>query len=267
MECGSADDVYLLLKSSDFVSHDLEQWDVGCISSASTNKEEGGEGGKGGEEVPYHLILRKPLPNFSPANEFRCFVRSSRLLCLCQRDLNYYDFLAPLRPRIIHLITTFFEKELKHTFQGGEDFVFDVYVPLPRSERVWLIDVNPWAERTDPMLFSWMEVLGMRAPGEGVVGGGGMRGDAEEEEQGSEDSESDKEEDEEADDLPELRLVGRDDPEAYAFNTPQYSAHKLPKDVVDAGNEGEAGLREFLGTWREIERRQEREDADDGGGE
>lgn len=94
-----------------------------------------------------------------------------------------------------------------------------------------------------------------------------MRGDAEEEEQGSEDSESDKEEDEEADDLPELRLVGRDDPEAYAFNTPQYSAHKLPKDVVDAGNEGEAGLREFLGTWREIERRQEREDADDGGGE
>lgn len=140
--------------------------------------------------------------------------------------------------------------------------MFDVYLSLPRSERVWLIDVNPWAPRTDPGLWSWMEVLGMRAPGEGVVGGG-------EEEQrqqqqiASEDSDSGSEE--EVDDLPELRLVGRDDPEAYAFNTPQYSAHKLPKDVVDAGNEGEAGLREFLGTWREIERRQEREDDDDGG--
>jgi len=30
---------------------------------------------------------------------------------------------------------------------------------------------------------------------------------------------------------PELRLVKRDDPEAYSFNTPQYSAHKLPKEV------------------------------------
>jgi len=30
---------------------------------------------------------------------------------------------------------------------------------------------------------------------------------------------------------PELRLVKKDDPEAYSFNTPQYSAHKLPKEV------------------------------------
>ena len=30
---------------------------------------------------------------------------------------------------------------------------------------------------------------------------------------------------------PELRLVKKDDPEAYNFNTPQYSAHKLPKEV------------------------------------
>ena len=59
---------------------------------------------------------------------------------------------------------------------------------------------------------------------------------------------------------PEFRLVNRDDPEAYSFNTPQYSAHKLPKDVVDAGADGEAGLREFMGTWREIVARQEREE-------
>ena len=254
MECGNTDDVYLLLKSSDFVSHDLEQWDVGCADD-SPNRKAGNDGlqHEEGEEVPWHLILRKPLQNFSPACEFRCFVRRHQLLCISQRDLNYYAFLAPLKPRIIHLITIFFEKELKNTFDGAEDFVFDVYVPVPRSERVWLIDVNPWAPRTDPILFSWMEVLGMRAPGE--------EEEQRQQQEGSDDSESE----EEVDDLPELRLVGRDDPEAYAFNTPQYSAHKLPKDVVDAGKEGEAGLREFLGTWREIERRQEREDADGGG--
>ena len=65
---------------------------------------------------------------------------------------------------------------------------------------------------------------------------------------------------------PEFRLVNRDDPEAYSFNTPQYSAHKLPRDVVDASADGEAGLREFLGTWREIVARQEREEREDDDG-
>ena len=63
---------------------------------------------------------------------------------------------------------------------------------------------------------------------------------------------------------PEFRLVNRDDPEAYAFNTPRYSAHKMPKDVVDASGGGEAGLREFMGRWREIMREQERDDGADG---
>ena len=64
---------------------------------------------------------------------------------------------------------------------------------------------------------------------------------------------------------PEFRLVRRDDPEAYTFNTPQYSAHKLPKDVVDASlnasadGEGGAGLREFMTQWRDIVARQEGE--------
>ena len=65
----------------------------------------------------------------------------------------------------------------------------------------------------------------------------------------------------------EFRLINRDDPEAYNFNTPQYSAHKLPRDVVDASADGEAGLREFMGTWREIVARQEREEREEGGDE
>lgn len=69
---------------------------------------------------------------------------------------------------------------------------------------------------------------------------------------------------------PEFRLVKRDDPEAYSFATPQYSAHKMPKDVVDAAGgeaDGEAGLREFMGRWREIVRGQERERAGEEDGE
>ena len=51
---------------------------------------------------------------------------------------------------------------------------------------------------------------------------------------------------------PEFRLVRRDDPEAYSFNTPKYSAHKLPKDVVDASLEGPGPMREFADRWKEM---------------
>lgn len=74
-----------------------------------------------------------------------------------------------------------------------------------------------------------------------------------------EEGQDDVEEEEEEVFTPEFRLVGRNDPEAYSFNTPQYGAHKMPKDVVDASGDGEAGLREFMGRWREIVREQEEE--------
>jgi len=52
--------------------------------------------------------------------------------------------------------------------------------------------------------------------------------------------------------VPEFRLIKRDDPEAYSFNTPQYSAHKLPADVVEASQSGPGPLREFAEQWKEV---------------
>lgn len=287
MDCRSANDVYLLLKSSDFVVHDLEQVFEGVVDDDEEEEDEGEseedeedeeeEGQETRDEatdpsalhhnhhrtqhqqahapIPYHLILRKSIPALNPALEFRCFVRARSLLCLCQRDLNHYPFLPALVPHLRTLIQDFFTKNLQDSFPDP-NFAFDVYVPGPRHERCWLIDVNPWAERTDPLLFSWREILerpwgGVRRD-EGEDGGGnGAEAEAEE---GNGDGEEEEDE-EEAIPIPEFRLVNRDDPEAYAFNTPQYSAHKLPKEVVEAGGVGEGGIREFLGRWRELERR------------
>lgn len=95
------------------------------------------------------------------------------------------------------------------------------------------------------------------AHADGTVNGGAGDGDS-----------TDEGSDEEDIFTPEFRLVGRNDPEAYSFNTPLYSAHKMPKDVVDASGDGEAGLREFMGRWREIVREQEegeRSEQGDGG--
>src|SRR5712664_1515466 len=122
------------------------------------------------------------------------------------------------------------------------NFVFDVYIPPPH-ERVWLIDINPWAMKTDPLIFSWKEVLGMKEPTrttddgieEGVVRLSLNSPDS------PESTDQVNAEPLSRDDpdpsLPEFRLVARDDPEAYGFTTPQYSAHKLPREVVDAASD------------------------------
>ncbi|KAL8796061.1 MAG: hypothetical protein Q9195_001637 [Heterodermia aff. obscurata] len=245
MECRTANDVYLLLKSSDFITHDLEQAYDGCEADADVTTTT--------EQIPFHLVLRQTIPALVTSLEFRCFVRGRELLGICQRDLNHYAFLPGLVPRLRGCIEGFFEDNLRESFPD-DSFVFDVYVPPPH-DRTWLIDINPWAPRTDPLLFSWLEVLQMR----GSISEDGMMldGSPENDEEGVGDQ-GDKSE--EVGFTPEFRLVNRDDPEAYSFNTPQYSAHKLPKDVVDASGDGEAGLRDFMGQWRDILRKQEADD-------
>lgn len=269
MECQVPNDIYLLLKGSDFITHDLDHAFDDCEDQSHSESQ--GEvqvesedryevqnamsvtdcsfeftsrnlssSGLRAETFPYCLVLRKTIPAMITSLEFRCFVNARHLLCLCQRELNYYEFLTPLVPKLLPLIQTFFDKNLRDTFPD-EDFVFDIYIPPPHV-RVWLIDINPWAPRTDPLLFSWLEVFEMAEDVKQLTNP----------ESESEDDDENQSSEAEYAGSPEFRLVGRNDPEALNFNTAQYSAHKLPKDVVDAGIEGEAGIRDFMVRWREI---------------
>ena len=86
------------------------------------------------------------------------------------------------------------------------------------------------------------------------------QGDKSDEQSGDDDSDSESTVDEEFW-RPEFRLVRKNDPEAYSFSTPQYSAHKMPKDVVDASASGD-GLREFARDWKDILEKRQREDAE-----
>ena len=276
MICRTPNEIYLLLKSSDFITHDLEHAFDDTVDSHSSNLTT--------DSIPYHLVLRKAIPGWNPSIEFRCFVRRRRLLCICQRDLNHFNFLFDMSGQLRSRIQEFFDVRLRDTFPD-ENFVFDVYVPQPYN-RVWLVDVNPWAPRTDPLLFSWMEILTMPDPPEiedvepdfvrlslnGIperVRDGlleRMRQAAKDDEEKENDDDSNPAEEEDSSDaeeeiwLPELRLVRKTDPEAFSFNSPQYSAHKLPKDVVDASQSGE-GLREFARDWENILAKRQREDA------
>jgi hypothetical protein len=275
MDCRTPNDIYLLLKSSDFITHDLEH------AFDDTVDGEGAEAELTNATIPYHLVLRKAF-EMNPSVEFRCFVRNRKLIGITQRDLNHFDFLFDLQERLQSKIQEFFDVRLRDTFPD-DNFVFDVYVPTP-YERVWLVDVNPWAPRTDPLLFSWLELLTMDEPPEqpqeetvripirlSAAADGGeangepqtatiAQGDKLNGDNGDDSSDSESDVDEEFW-RPEFRLVRKNDPEAYSFSTPQYSAHKMPKDVVDASASGD-GLREFARDWKDILEKRQREDAE-----
>jgi hypothetical protein len=252
MECATPNDIYLLLKSSDFITHDLEHAFDDCAEDEEITK----------ENIQYVLVLRKWF-KVNPSCEFRCFVRERKVVGICQRDLNHFDFLFPLRDRLLKVVLTYFEKTLKDTFPD-RDFVFDVYIPEP-YDKVRLMDINPWAPRTDPLLFSWLELLTLQLPAPLL---GVPESDNSVIPTSSSDEDTQDEEEIEVVWKPEFRLVRKDDPEAYSFSTPQYSAHKLPKDVVDASLSGESGMKDFADQWRrmmdgEVEMQRHEDEEDD----
>lgn len=285
IKCTCPNDIYLLLKSSNFITYDLEHAFDDCTSTPSSQS---------GAAAPHFkpvLVLRSYF-NPHTAMEFRCFVKHRNLVGISQRDLNYYEFLEPLKEHIVAKISQLFNSKMRYTFPDGS-FVFDVYIPEGEDEplsRARLIDINAWAPHTDSLLFGWTELLEMEVPGPILGVSGGVCGsDAEEDalvsetirlsivqpcsssssnsqvptqtidlnnisaENGGTDSGSDSgDSDDEEDFVPELRLIEKTDPAAYNFSSPQYSAHKLPRDVVDAGTAGGGGMRDFMAKWREM---------------
>ncbi|ORX52791.1 D123-domain-containing protein [Hesseltinella vesiculosa] len=142
LKCTSPFDVYLLLKSSDFVNHDLNHAFDDCADSPT-------------DPVTYTLVLRK-WHDLQPSLEFRCFVKQKELIGITQRDMTYYEFLNGIKDELEDKIHAFFEDHIRDGVTM-ENYVFDVYVQQNR-QRVWLVDFNPFAPSTDSYLFDWEEL-------------------------------------------------------------------------------------------------------------
>jgi len=246
LKCTSPNDIYLLLKSSSFVSHDLVHAFDGCTDAPPSR--------------PFRpvLVLR---PFFTPhvALEFRCFVKHRSLIAVSQRDLNYYAFLGGLKDVLSKKIAAFFETTLRFTFPDAS-FTFDVYLPESHFAddglgKVRLIDINPWASRTDSLLFAWQELLDWEVA-KPLYGSASTN--EENLDYSTEDSLASGTDDDDAGAESrssrglEFRIIEKDDPAAFNFSSPQYSAHKLPKEVVDASLAGEGGIMEFARQWRDM---------------
>jgi len=145
MKCSSLSQLYLLLKSSDFVAHDLTMPFSGCEDIDQADS----------VTVSYSLVIRKWV-EVNPGTEFRCWVSGGELVAVCQRDTsNYYPYLAREEESIKQDIQSFFHEHIKHKFKL-DNFVMDV--TRPRKDKIILVDFNPWGDTTDSLLFTWEEL-------------------------------------------------------------------------------------------------------------
>jgi hypothetical protein len=99
LKCTSPADVFLLLKSSDFVAHDLGN---PYQMSRDEGPPEHPSDGRPADEL--HLVLRKWI-EVEPSMEFRCFVKDRELVGISQRDtFNFYPFLGSMKSELNVLI-------------------------------------------------------------------------------------------------------------------------------------------------------------------
>ncbi|KAL9190605.1 hypothetical protein ACHAXT_000311 [Thalassiosira profunda] len=223
LKCTKPGDVYLLLKSSDFVGFDLEKaWEDLAAEDLDAEEQEppSGGGGTPPEDFAHELVLRKWC-NLHPSMEFRCFVHEHELVAVSQRHPSkFYAHLQPPEDGSVHpsvsIIHSFFHTYIRKRFADGNvpRYVVDLYVDS--QERAWLVDFNVWAGRTDGLLFEWGELIAL---GEAVRNHERAEDDA----------------DEGSTPMPEMRVVTKD---MKSMTYDPLSSYRGPTDAMDLMNGG-----------------------------
>ncbi|OBA24177.1 D123-domain-containing protein [Metschnikowia bicuspidata var. bicuspidata NRRL YB-4993] len=147
LQCTSNADIYLLLNASDHIAHDLD----GHIYDDCEDKD-------GGPRIKPEIVLKKWSRDWNPALEFRIFVKNRRILGVSQRDMNHYQFLQELHPKLVDLLERFQTQVIRKSAFPLKDYIMDVYVPAPH-EKISIVDINPFARKWDSLLFTWHELL------------------------------------------------------------------------------------------------------------
>lgn len=148
----TSDDIYLLLKSSNYIMHDL----LYPYDEVKDSREKG--------DVSHDLILREWIENFNPSLEFRVFVMKGKIIGISQRDIRTeYIYLHDIKDEVRSTIDDFFEEAFtKNYFEGKsideQNLVLDLYVDI-KTHYLKVIDINPFARSTEPLLFTWNELL------------------------------------------------------------------------------------------------------------
>ena len=246
LKCISPADVYLLLKSSDFISHDLNPEIVfdGCHLDGSSLP-------------PYdlELVLRKWYP-VDRSRELRCFVRENLLIgkdgsnpivppkkttniyiAISQRDPNFYEFWNEpnTQAKVSSAIQDFWRTNILPKWTSSADCkkssdifflgytnqvgfpsdIFDFLLTRDLSKG-HILDFNPYAPKTDPLLFTYEELRDLIRPGTR---------------------------------LPVLRVIDSPSHPAAAANAPAHQHNMIPFEAVSMSNG--LNIEEFADLWKD----------------
>jgi len=148
LRCTCVRDILLLLKSSDFVIHDLTiPFEHCCDVPDSSN-----------QSITHHLILRQ-WQDVSAESEFRCFVQNNVLVAVSQRHHDvYFSHLNTQKETICSEIMQFYQTYIVGKFAIA-NFTFDIW--RKSRDSIVLLDFNPFGPVTDSLLFSWNELMSM----------------------------------------------------------------------------------------------------------
>lgn len=144
LQCTTVAEVLLLLKASDFIAHDLSH----AYDQCSENQ----------HASPDVVLNLRQWSNLQPSMEFRCFIADGVMIAISQRNCgHFFQHLAEehTQERILDSICSFFREHVQSIFELSS-FIMDVY--LDRSDRVWIVDMNPFSDTSLPLLFSWDEL-------------------------------------------------------------------------------------------------------------
>uniref|UniRef100_A0A4W4FZT0 Translation initiation factor eIF2 assembly protein n=1 Tax=Electrophorus electricus TaxID=8005 RepID=A0A4W4FZT0_ELEEL len=109
LQCQSLSDIFLLFKSSDFITRDLTQPFLQCNDDSPD------------PVINYELVLRK-WSELIPGGEFRCFVKENKLIGVSQRDhIQHYQYISKQEASITSSILQFFTDNIQHQFPD-EDY-------------------------------------------------------------------------------------------------------------------------------------------------
>ncbi|KAI0247143.1 cytoplasmic protein [Lactifluus subvellereus] len=224
LKCTSPADVYLLLKSSDFVAHDLSARSVfeGCAV-----------GGPQQETYGLELVLRKWFA-IDPSREMRAFVRDGVLLGISQRNMNYYEFLnePETQEKIVSRFVAYWTAHVKPKWTGPASYTLDVLLTRDLS-RFHILDFNPYAPRTDALLFTYDELATLSASATSAA-------------------------------TPTLRVIDSRAHPAAARNAPEHQHNMVPLEALTL-SEGR-NVEEFAAAWMDQVRRGATESDDEGEG-
>ncbi|KAG6844611.1 hypothetical protein H0H87_005545 [Tephrocybe sp. NHM501043] len=150
---------------------------------------------------------------------------------ISQRDNNYYKFLnePTTKDSIARVVLEYWEKNIRDSkhWETHPDYVFDFFLTRDLS-RGHIIDFNPYAPRTDPLLFTYEELVDLMIT--------------------REDASTTNSSNKSSTHLPEFRVIDSRAHPAASSNAPTYQHNMVPIEALSLSSGRD--IEQFAELWK-----------------